>query len=148
MLPIIALTIATAAAAVPLDLVEAPAHLAVEQTLAVGDVVTVWADGESVGVLAAVGEDGLMGADFVDEHDPHYTLVLHVFSPEAPDQRQSQVLFETQHLTALPVVRWAGDLDGDARPDLLIDTGSGSGSALYLSGQAQGDALVGVLQGG
>jgi len=128
------------------DMAEADAHLPQERTLSTGDVVTVWSDGATVAVLAAVGEDGLMGADFVDEHDPNYALVLHVFDVDQPAQRQSQVLFEGTGLAALPTVQWAGDLDGDQMPDLIIS--ADGASRMYLSGQATGDALVASPVGG
>ncbi|MFT4975409.1 MAG: hypothetical protein ACI8S6_001296 [Myxococcota bacterium] len=118
---------------------EAAGHLQTERRLSVGEVVTVWSDAESVGVLAAVGEDGLEGEAYIDEHDPSYLLVLHVFPPDAPELRRSQVLIDVDSISQVPVLQWSGDLDGDGRPDLLID------GAVLLSGQAVGDGLVGVL---
>lgn len=132
------------AAAADQDQLTGASYLAVAKPLQLGETVTVWTDGSSVAVVSAVGEDGLDGSAYVDDHDPTYTLVLHVFSVDAPSERRSQIIFETTSAPAPPVIRWAGDADGDGCPDLLLDTDTSS--AMYLSSKAVNGALVGVLR--
>ena len=121
-------------------------HLDSIRPLQRGESLTVWSDGTSVAVVSAVGEDVLFDMDDVDELDPTYTLVLHVFSVDRPEQRRSQIILETTTASAPPVIRWAGDVDGDGSPDLLLD--ADTSSAMYLSSRACDGELVGVLQSG
>jgi len=74
---------------------------------------------------------GVGGVDFAD-----YELVLRL-------RNQSQVLATYPHVNvdAPPQLLWAGDLDRDARVDLLADTG-GYQYALFLSSMATADGLV------
>lgn len=121
-------------------------HLTTERALPVGDITTVWADGLSVSVLAAVGEDGMMGEDFLDESDPTYQLVLHSFPANDDDLRESQLLFAAPRIEKLPRVLWTGDLDRDGQVDLLIETSTRvnvSERVLYLSTAAEEGELVG-----
>jgi hypothetical protein len=128
------------------DLLPGVRHLDIAKPLRLGETVTIWADGASVAVVSAVGEDGLAGADYIDEHDPTYTLVLHVFSVDDPGERRSQIILTTTAEHASPVIRWAGDVDGDGCPDLLLD--ADTSSAMYLSSRALDGELVGVLRSG
>lgn len=99
--------------------------------------------------LVAVGEDGFAGDDaFVDERDSTYILLLQHTDPYG-DLLESQILFEGQR-TAAPLVRWAGDLDDDGSPDLVVEYLGGE-PLLLLSSRADSEDLVrraGVVQRG
>jgi hypothetical protein len=84
------------------------------------------------------------GAIF-EEH-PFSTLELRV-----GDMRQQlpgfgwQVMDETATLRPQDFLRWAGDLDGDGKLDLILDQSGGGGRiALYLSSLAKKGELVGL----
>ncbi|MEL6346286.1 MAG: hypothetical protein AAFV53_24460 [Myxococcota bacterium] len=125
---------------------EVETHLESPGSVAVGDISTVWADGQQVTVLAAVGQDGLMGEDFVDDYDPTYQLVLHQLGVDDDAPQRSQLLLEASSVSALPEILWSGDLDGDGAVDLIIDASTEEGvteRVLYLSTRAHDGALVG-----
>ena len=112
-------------------------------SLAPGQWEVIGTDADTVTVIAAVGEDGLVGEAFVDAHDPTYQLALFTYPLDGhlTDPLDSQLLLATTRPEVLPVLRWSGDADGDSRPDLLVDLAQGA-PTLFLSTQSQGTALV------
>ena len=126
---------------------DAAAFLSAPHTLRPGEVLAVYADGQTAAVLAAVGEDGMTGEGFLDERDPTYILVLHevpvdhLGEPELSGAPlHSQIVFDGEVREA-PAVMWSGDLDGDGRADLALH-GAGRAPWLLLSAGASDGALV------
>jgi hypothetical protein len=98
-------------------------------------------------VLAAEDADGIEDPELVDLRSPtHLSLHRYAVSDSGrPDERPSQ----SQALGMVPReahLLWAGDLDGDGHPDLILDQTTGSGATeaqLLLSTLAPPDGLVG-----
>lgn len=124
----------------------APTTYAGGRALVAGTFQTVGYAPDGFTVLAAADADGMTDPDLVDPTAP-VGLELHRYGirPDgttASTPSWSQDLGEIEGLAHL---LWAGDLDGDGRPDLLLDAAAEDGSSearLLLSGPGGGDGTL------
>ncbi len=85
-------------------------------------------------ILGGTNQDG-----FVND----YRLMLQ--SQSEGILKQQVLIDESQYVASMINIIWAGDLDGDDRLDLIIDTSNHenvTAPTLFLSSEATGDALV------
>lgn len=93
--------------------------------------------------LAALGEVTDEGAGPGNLFLKKFRVVMYDF----PDDTRRQTLFEHKRITydGVPSLIWAGDLDGDGQPDLLMDITDHYNViewALYLSSEADEGEMV------
>jgi hypothetical protein len=124
----------------------APTTYAGGRALVAGTFQTIGYASDGITVLAAADADGLTDGDLVDPTAP-VGLELHRYGV-GPDGMPTEAPVWSQDLgpaAGLAHVLWAGDLDADGRPDLLLDTTAEDGSTearLLLSGPGGGDGTL------